>query len=181
MLPEEEKFALVTINPSIVMGPPCIVPGGSYESLDLGAAIVTSRIALYPRTSISVVDVRDVNRAHLEAVLRDEADGRRFVLAAESPFFVELATCLLDEYGEDYDMGPREMGWLLCFTGALFDGGMKHHLNTWNKRIEYDGCEATELLGIKYIKHDRMMLDMTSALIETGLIEDLWSTKVRLA
>ncbi len=181
MLPEQERFALVTINPSIVMGPPCIVPGGSSESLDLGAAIVTSRIALYPRTPISVVNVRDVSRAHLEAVLRDEADGRRFVLAAESPFFVELATCLLDEYGEDYDMGPREMGWLLCATGALFDGGMKHHLNTWNKRIEYDGSEATELLGIKYIKHDRMMLDMTSALIETGLIEDLRSKKVILA
>jgi len=88
-LPEEEKFGLVTINPVIVLGP--TLTGGYSETVDLGKQIVMGDIPMYPQTSLPVVDVRDVSNAHLQAVLRDDADGNRFILCAETVYMIKLA------------------------------------------------------------------------------------------
>mmetsp|Transcript_30911 Transcript_30911/g.73673 ORF Transcript_30911/g.73673 Transcript_30911/m.73673 type:complete len:353 (+) Transcript_30911:107-1165(+) len=169
-LPEEEKFGLVTINPVIVLGP--TLTGGYSETVDLGKQIVMGDIPMYPQTTIPVVDVRDVSNAHLQAVLRDDADGNRFILSAETVDMIKLSECLVQTYGKDYNIEPKAMSWLMCGFMALFNEEMREQFKNWKKVIAFDGSKATRMLGIQYIKHDRMMNDMVPSLIETGYIPD---------
>ena len=169
-LPEEEKFGLVTINPVVVMGP--TLTGGYSETVDLGKQIVMGEIPMYPKTAIAVVDVRDVSNAHLEAVLRDDADGNRFILYAETVYLIDLAKCLVETYGKDYGIEPKPLPWLMCGFYALFDEETRGYFKKWNKKVKFDGSKATRMLGTQYIKHEKMMNDMVPSLIETGYIED---------
>ena len=44
------------------------------------------------------VDVRDVSKAHLEAVKNDKATNRRFLLLENSYFLTEIGEILHEEY-----------------------------------------------------------------------------------
>lgn len=62
-LPADEKFDLVTINPSLIVGP-------SYSISDFASCEIISNLMLnkfpgLPRIKLGVVDVRDVAYAHV--------------------------------------------------------------------------------------------------------------------
>ena len=94
-LPDDEKFPLVTINPANVFGPN--VSTAPTSSFGFALALVQGHL---PKPGLNwyetvmqhnSVDVRDVSQAHLEAVLRDEASDKRFILCAESESETEPA------------------------------------------------------------------------------------------
>jgi len=59
-LPENEKFAVATINPSIVLGPN--ITTAFSESIDFGKQMLMGEIPMCPKKDIAFVDVRDVSR-----------------------------------------------------------------------------------------------------------------------
>ena len=73
-LPHDKKIplVLVTINPAVVLGPN--VSTGSSESIDFAKDLMLGKWPILPKLKLGVVDIRDVSKAHLEAVLRDVAN-----------------------------------------------------------------------------------------------------------
>jgi nucleoside-diphosphate-sugar epimerase len=65
-LPQEEKFELVTINPSLILGPSLI--DGDFSSGQVISMILLNKYPGLPKIMFSVVDVRDVALAHLNAL-----------------------------------------------------------------------------------------------------------------
>ena len=43
---------------------------------------MTGELPMLPLVNMPMIDVRDVSQAHLEAILRPEAAGKRFILAS---------------------------------------------------------------------------------------------------
>jgi len=169
-LPEDEKFEVVTINPSIVLGPN--ITTAFSESIDFGKKILMNEIPMYPKNAIAVVDVRDVARAHLEAVLRDEANGKRFILCADNPFMFDLVNVMKEKFGNEYPVKEaKEMPIIIPFFMRLWDKEMAGYYERWGKKTVFvDGSRASNILGIDYIGYDKMMQDMGIALIETGYV-----------
>ena len=79
-LPDDEKFALVSCNPGFVVGPN--LNTAKFASGDIIKMIMEGQnnATGLPRISMPMVDVRNVAQAHLEAAIRDEANGKRFIL-----------------------------------------------------------------------------------------------------
>lgn len=96
-LPEEERFELVTICPSYVVGP-SLIPGG-FGSAGLvscyfaGGCLSAFGISIFP-----CVDVRDVSKLHLESVTRAEAANQRFICSAGSLNSQEVADILHEAF-----------------------------------------------------------------------------------
>ena len=65
-----------------------------------------------PKKSLPFVDVRDVSKAHLEAVLRDEANGKRFILCAENTMLFDLVKAMEEKFGDKYPVKAKEMPWI---------------------------------------------------------------------
>ena len=79
-LPEEERIPIVTINPGFILGPNLNAAG--FSSGDVVKKILLGKFPGMPKVQFATVDVRDCATAHLNAVLRDEANNQRFVLVA---------------------------------------------------------------------------------------------------
>ena len=126
---------------------------------------------MYPKNSIAVVDVRDVARAHLEAILRDGANGKRFILCADNPFMFDLVKVMKEKFGNEYPVKEaKEMPIIIPFFMRIWDKEMAGYYERWGKNTVFDGSRASNILGIDYIGYDKMMQDMGSALIETGYV-----------
>ena len=51
-----------------------------------------------PSLSLPTVDVRDVAEAHLQAVLKPDAAGNRFILVEETVWFTDFSKWLNEKY-----------------------------------------------------------------------------------
>lgn len=72
-LPENERFELATVNPGLVLGPN--LNKANFSSGDVIKKLLTGEIPRAPSMCMCVVDVRDVAKAHLNAILKPEAAG----------------------------------------------------------------------------------------------------------
>ena len=77
-LPKNDRFELVTVLPSLVMGPSLI--NWEFDSGNLLKAIFTGEMPSMPNTQVPFVDVRDVAFAHLQALKVKEAKDQRMPL-----------------------------------------------------------------------------------------------------
>lgn len=71
-----------------------------------------------PSVNIGIVDVRDVARAHLNAVKDDTAANKRFMLVSESRFMNSLGEDLDEVYGKKgskkYKVTTKVLPKLMC-------------------------------------------------------------------
>lgn len=121
-LPENEKFHVATVNPGLVVGPNYNT--AKFTSGDIIKTLMTGQMSAVglPRIALPLVDVRNVAQAHLEAAIRDEANGKRFILCEKALFFSELGDALKEKYGDKYpittaDMSRCFVGFMACFSG----------------------------------------------------------------
>jgi nucleoside-diphosphate-sugar epimerase len=91
-LPEDEKFELSTINPAFVLGPTNV--GGNFSSGSFIGQIMMNKLPSIPKISMPCVDVRNVATAHAVALKTDEAQGKRFLLNADTIWFTFIAETL---------------------------------------------------------------------------------------
>ena len=152
-LAEQLRLSVVTINPFVIIGP-SLSPG-----LNTSNAIFADLLGgVYPgimRLTWGLVDVRDVARAHIEAIERPGASGR--YLCAAGTITMREVVELLNEAGyQDYKL-PR-LG-LDCTVGdyavrlsSYFQPkGVGTYLRTHIGRTpRFDTLKIQEQLGLRY-------------------------------
>ena len=169
----QDKWQLVTVNPSFVMGP-MLNPGGTTsESFSVLKSIGDGSMkAGIPKLGVGLVDVRDVADAHFEAGYNPNAEGR-YITSAHNTNFLEMAETLLPKYGEDYPLPKKAIPkWLLMLIGPLADkrftrSYIKKNVNhVWkadNSKIQKD-------LGISFRPMQETMEDSFQVLIDEGIL-----------
>jgi len=132
------NFDLVTINPTLVYGPP-IHEVPSLEHLNESVAQLYNHIS-QPRTKEVIlgvpgtgnwVDVRDTALAHVLALELEQASGQRFILS-NGVYTVQKIYDSLREAGVP--------GVPIGYPGE----------DTYDKHNTEDGSKATRVLGVKY-------------------------------
>ncbi|UIJ73806.1 NAD-dependent epimerase/dehydratase family protein [Aurantimonas sp. HBX-1] len=84
----ESGLELAVINPAFVLGP--LLDADAGTSATLIAMMMRGRAPLVPDISFGIVDVRDVADAHVAAMERQAAAGRRFILSAGTRSLLEI-------------------------------------------------------------------------------------------
>ena len=169
-LPEAKRFSLVTINPTVVFGP--VMAGVHTRSTPATVKqLMTGSFPGLPRMSFSLVDVRDVATAHVEAMERPELEGR-FILYNDTRWFIEIAD-LLRTMWPDRPIPKRQLPNVLAYLGVLFDKRLnlkflRRQLGAWRK---LDNRKSRELMGLSYRPLDETILDTGKSLERLGLLE----------
>ncbi|AIY39915.1 Dihydroflavonol-4-reductase [Collimonas arenae] len=166
----QNRWDLVTINPSLVIGPG-INPNGSSESFNIIRQLGDGTMkAGVPDIGIGVVDVRDVAEAHFRAAFTLAANGR-YITSGHNTSFLEMAATLLDRYGKDYPI-PRHAlpKWLVWLVGPIANKALTRKMVLLNVGLPWraDNSRSRNELGVAYRPLADSMNDFFQQLVETG-------------
>lgn len=144
---ENPQFDLVTLCPPMVFGP-VVHPVSRADQLNESNSVLWSVAAgadPLPGARVPAwIDVRDLAEAHVQALLRPEAGGKRFIPASLEPFSYEYAA----------DIMKSEFEWANSSVTSNYESGEK-------PRASYgvDGETVTRALGVNYRTFQETVVD----------------------
>ncbi len=167
---EQDRWDLVVINPSLVIGPGTN-PKATSESFNIlrqfGDGTLRTGV---PRWGMGLVDVRDLAGAHIEAGFKEDAQGRHIINAHDSDLY-DVGQILREKYGKDYPLPrfatPKLAVWLF---GPLINGAMTRPAVSKNVNIPFkaDNSKGIRELGVSYRPLKESLNDMFQQMIEAG-------------
>ena len=168
-LPEEERFDLVVMNPGFVQGPVLARAHRKSSPAFVRGLMMRSQPAC-PRIHFSLVDVRDVALAHVNAFERAEAKGR-YLLVKGGLWMREMAKILAPKF-PDYPVPTLPLPAPLVYVAALFDKRMSFDYlrRSLGKATRFDGSRAPKELGFTYRPLEQTLIDTAQSFIDLGLL-----------
>jgi len=168
-LPEDRRLELVTVNPSVVLGP--VLDEHVGTSISIVRRLLTGDVPGCPRMHLSCVDVRDIARLHLLAMTTKEAAGQRFIGAGDSAWFLDLAEVLKKHFGpRGYRVPVRLVPDWLVHVVALWDKSARLILGDLGRAREYSHERATRVLGWNPRGLEETIVATGDSLIQHGLV-----------
>ncbi len=171
----QDRWSLVTINPSLVLGPGTTHHASS-ESFKLLTQFGDGTLKMgVPDYGMGIVDVREVAEAHYQAALRPEAEGRHIVSAHNSSF-VEVAALLAARYGDRLPIPRRTLPkWLVWLVGPLANKAMTRKVVSRNVGWPFKGdhSKSVQALGLTYRPLAETLADHMDQLIAEGVFGEV--------
>lgn len=150
---EGRPYTVSCINPSMVFGPCLAKPHAKASPFVFRQAIYGNA---QPNQAYSVVDVRDVALAHVEAMVRPEANGKRVILDGDGSNVIAI---------NDLIQMCRELFPKYKFTDA--PGQIPKVPEGFRTT---DNARSKEMLGIRYLPVVDTLRDSVTSMIETGWV-----------
>lgn len=171
---DHSGWQLVTINPSLVMGPPLNPKHTTSESMNILKMIGDGTMkAGIPKMGMGLVDVRDVAEAHFQAGYHANASGR-YITSAHNTNFLEMSLALQEKYGERFPLPKRALPkWLLVLVGPIVNKlfSRKYIRNNVNVPFKADHSKIKNELGIEFRPMKETMEETFQALIDAGVLK----------
>lgn len=169
----QSQWDLVTINPSLVMGPPLNPKSATSESINLLKQLAggTARFGV-PNLGIGMVDVRDVAEAHFRAGYYPNANGR-YITSGHNTTFLEVGQVLIPKYGRKYPLPKNALPkWLVRVVGPLINKQLnaRYVNNNVNVPFAVDNSRIRRELGIEFRPMQQTMEEAFQAMIDAGAI-----------
>ncbi|PLX12765.1 MAG: diaminohydroxyphosphoribosylaminopyrimidine deaminase [Marinilabiliales bacterium] len=169
---KQNRWDLVVINPSLVIGPalnPTAVTSESFTILkQFGDGSMKTGA---PDFGIGVVDVRDLAYAHYQGGFKPEVKGRHIV-SAYNTTFIDMGKTLMPKYGKKYPLPknklPKAMVWLI---GPILSKSLNRKIISRNVGHPFiaDNSKGIKELGLKYRPLKDSMEDTFQQLIDNKL------------
>ncbi|NRB38971.1 MAG: NAD-dependent epimerase/dehydratase family protein [Pseudomonadales bacterium] len=147
---KQNRWDMVTINPSLVMGPG-VNPFATSDSFALLKQFAdgTTKFGM-PDAGIGLVDVRDVAKAHIQAAIRSEASGR-YIVSGVNAKLMCISDYLQPTYGEDYPLPtsivPKFLAWLFAPLAGTSRKFIKLNVGY---AFTADNSKSIKELGLQY-------------------------------
>lgn len=168
---KQNRWDLVVINPSLVIGPG-LNPFATSESFNIVRQVGDGSMRFgIPDFTIGVVDVRDLAEAHIIAGLKPDAEGRN-IISAQNTGLLELAGMLRKKFGTAYHFPtrllPKSLVWLLAPLA-----GFKRDMI--NRNVGYpwrvDNTKSIQKLGIHYRPIEESIVELFQQMIDNGIVK----------
>ena len=170
----QERWDLVVINPSFVMGPPLNPKASSSDSLNALKQMGDGTLKFgVPKMSNGLVDVRDVADTHYAAGVTPAAHGR-YITSGHNTNFLEMARALQPKFGKDYPIPKKALPkWLLMIVGPMVNKLLTRRFIKNNINVEWraDNSKIKEELGISFRPMKESMEDAFQALVDNGVLD----------
>ena len=169
----QNRWDLVVINPSLVMGPAINPHAVTSESFNLvkqfGDGSMKSGV---PKMGWGVVDVRDLAVAHFQAGFVPEAKGRH-IASGHNTSYLEMAKALETKFGNKYPIPKKEMPkWLIWLMGPMINKAITRTFVSRNMGYPWigDNSKSKKELGVTYRPLEETMTDMFQQLIDAQIL-----------
>ena len=165
----QDRWDLVTINPSFVLGPG-INPHASSESYSIMKQIGKGDFKMgTPEFNIGCIDVRDLAEAHFQAGVRAEAKGR-YIISGTNSGFTEIAGFIKQEF-PNYKIStkklPKWMLWLMAPTVGMTRKEVSKNVGyPWKA----NNSKSIKDLGMKYRPLEGTVTEFFKQLVDAGEI-----------
>jgi nucleoside-diphosphate-sugar epimerase len=171
---KQERWDLVTINMSLVLGPALNAQNATSESINILKMLGGGEMKMgAPKMGIGLVDVRDVAEAHFKAGYTPEAKGR-YITSAHNTDFLEMGTVLLPKYGADFPLPKKALPkWLLMIVGPMANKLFTRKFIRNNVNIPWnaDNSKIKNDLGMTFRPMKETMEDSFQVLIDEGILK----------
>ncbi len=169
----QNRWDLVVINPSLVMGPAINPQNVTSESYAIIKQMADGTLkAGVPHIGWGVVDVREVALAHYQAGFIPAASGRHIV-SGHNTTFLGLAKCLLPKYGAAYPLPRKEMPkWLIWLVGPILNKALTRKYISRNVGYGWqaDNSKSIQQLGLRYRPMEETINTMFEQLVEADAL-----------
>lgn len=168
---KQSRWDLVTINPSLVVGPSLTTQTQS-TSIDVMRDLGSGRQRTgVPMLEFGVVDVREVARAHVLAGLNPKAEGR-FILTAHTVSLLQMAAILRARFPK-YPLPTKQLPKFLVKLVAPIAAGVSREFIQKNVgyALRFDNSRSLSLLGVKYRPLTETLCDHFAQMIDDGLLK----------
>jgi nucleoside-diphosphate-sugar epimerase len=170
---QQDRWDVVTINPSFVMGPFLNPQATTSESFNVVKQMGDGTLKMgAPRMGFGVIDVRDLAEAHFRAGTYPEAKGRHIISAHNTDLF-EMTQALRPKYGKDYPL-PTKVApkWLIWLVGPIMTKGLTRKSISKNVGHPWkaNNSKSVKELGMKYRSLENTMQDSFQVLVDNKII-----------
>ncbi len=170
----QDRWDLITINPSFVLGPflnPGATTSESFNILkQMGDGTFKSGA---PKLGVGVVDVRDLADIHFNAGFTPNAEGRH-IASGHNTNFYEMAMILNEKFGQDYPL-PKKAApkWLVWLLGPMLDKTLTRRFvsNNVNHEWKADNSKSIQSLNANYRPLQETMHDAFQVLVDSGALD----------
>lgn len=170
---KQDRWDLVTVNPSLVMGPGTNAKGTS-ESFNMMKQYGDGTLKTgSPRWGFGVVDVRDLAEAHYLAGFTPEAKGRYIVSGYDSDL-ADLVVPLREAFGTKFPFPTRILPkWLVWLVGPLANKSMTRKMISLNVALPWkgDNSKGVRELGISYRPLEETIVEFFQQMIDSGAVQ----------
>lgn len=170
---KQNRWRLVVVNPSMVMGPalnPKVATSESVHILkQMGDGTLKSGA---PALGLGMVDVRDLAEAHFQAAYREDAEGRH-IINGHNTSMLEMAKVLHAHYGKRFPIPNKAVPkWLLMIVGPMVNKALTRKFIKGNVGLEWkaDNSKSRKQLGIQYRPMEQTLRDAFEVLIESNMV-----------
>jgi dihydroflavonol-4-reductase len=167
---KQDRWDLVTVNPTLVMGPG-INPHGTSESFTMMKQYGDGTLkAGTPRWGFGIVDVRDLAEAHYRAGFTPEAKGRHIINGHNSDL-ADLVEPLRKHFGDAYPFPTRTMPkWLIWLVGPMVNKAMTRKSVSLNINLPWkgDNSKSKRELGMSYRPLEETIVDFFQQMVDAG-------------
>jgi nucleoside-diphosphate-sugar epimerase len=166
----QERWRLVAINPSFVLGPTLSTRNDSTSTSTMVQLLDGTYKTGVPDLYFGIVDVRDVAEAHVRAALNESAEGRHIV-SGPVMSMTEINRIVAREYPGRFPQPSRKLPKLLLYLFGPFQGfGWRYvHANV-GRPFELETEKSRTRLGMEYRDVAATVRDQIDRLLETGLV-----------
>lgn len=168
---KQNRWDLVVINPSLVIGPG-LNPQSTSESYSLIKQLGDGSMKQgAPDFHFGIVDVRDLGIAHYKAGFIPEAEGRH-IIASEDTSFFELAGILQNKYGDKYPFPKKHLPKFLVWLAGPSNGIPRKMVSRnvgypW----KFDNSKSITKLGMQYRSTEESIVDFFEQLIDNDVFK----------
>jgi dihydroflavonol-4-reductase len=172
MAKAQDRWTLVTINPSLVLGPGIkpVTTSGSFEMMTrLADGSMKNGV---PDYGFGAVDVREVAEAHVRAGLDSSVESGRIILSGHDTGLPELAAILRSKFGNEFPFPERTLPkWLAWLAGPFVDKTVTRTLIARNVGIQprFANRKSIDELGIRYRPLEESLVEMFQQMVEAGV------------
>ena len=168
---KQTRWDLVTINPSLVIGPG-LNPFATSESFNIVKQIGDGSMRFgIPEFYLGFVDVRDVAEAHIKAGFTPSASGR-YIISAENTNLLALTQALNKKFGKAFPLPtrylPKSIVWIFAplvgFKRKMITNNIGH---VW----KVDNTKSVQQLDMHYSPIDASIVEMFQQLVDNGVIK----------
>ncbi len=167
-LPEDERFSMAAINPTVVLGP-VYAEVHVRTTPALLCDLMRGKMPGTPKFFFSIVDVRDVAAAHVNALERPELEGR-FILYNQGMWLKDIATTLRGRWA-DKPIPKRSIPNFVMYAFAMFDQRLNFAFLRRNLDVvrRIDASRSKNELGIDYRPIGETIIDSGQSFVDLGL------------
>ena len=155
---------MTVVNPGGVMGPQLgkDLDGASTQII---SQLISGKFPMIPALSFPFIDVRDVAKLHLKAMITPEANGKRFIAAHTKPTWMHEIAEILYNAGYDKIKLKKAPSFMLKLIG-LIDNQTKSLVPMLDKFVPTDNSQTVEVLKWEPMPLEQAFIEHAKSITE---------------